>query len=67
MVGMIEPRRLIITTLSFLPTQRGRHSNGARHGNTIERTTNARECPQQRLPATLLSPWKGLLRYASRA
>jgi hypothetical protein len=47
MAGMIDPRRLIITTLSFLlgckgdldhsPAQRGRHSNGARKGQQVAR------------------------------
>ena len=51
MVGMIEPRRLIITTLSFArgargdldhsPAQRGRHSNGARTGQMVRRSGGA--------------------------
>jgi hypothetical protein len=51
MAGMIEPRRLIITTLSFLlgckgdldhsPAQRGRHSNGARKGQMVRRSGGA--------------------------
>jgi len=51
MAGMIEPRHLIITTLSFLsgykgdvdhsPARRGRHSNGAQTGQMVHRSGGA--------------------------
>jgi hypothetical protein len=57
MVGMIEPRRLIITTLSFArgarrdldhsPAQRGRHSNGARARHLVGGAGGARASAQE--------------------